>query len=449
MTETGPLQYYPQSALESLVSRGVSIPVVEQVAISKDVLLENISSRAVLHPFTRLEGSETAIGEGAIIGHSGPATLQNSTVGPNSVIGAQGPITLRSTHCGPGTVLGSGVAEDAVFLGREGVEPAFTTGYGFRVRKGSLYEEGANSAQHTDTKMTLLLPFVTLGSNINWCDVLVAGGTGPNMGEFSEVGSGVIHFNFTPRGDKATASDFGNVTQGVFLNQPRVFLGGNGSMIGPLSAQFGAITTAGGRYSGMLPAGLNLGDPPPDLSRATGFDLAHYGSIKRIFDQQMRFIGELAALESWYTQVRMDVLAQGDRAKRVLYEKGREMVRLNLTERIAQLGRLASAMEISAKGIESTSPGDLRIAQQRALLDAWPEIEEHIKVVTDNSIEAYPLPDFVRKGLETAATQSTAYTQVIQTLPPEAVSSGVTWLQGIRDAVANQKILALVPEISR
>ena len=68
--------------------------------------------------------------------------------------------------------------------------------------------------------------------------------------EFSEVGSGTVHFNFTPRGDKATGSCFGNVREGVLLNQPRLFLGGNASLIGPMQAAFGALTPAAGNYRG-------------------------------------------------------------------------------------------------------------------------------------------------------------------------------------------------------
>ncbi|MDP7463941.1 MAG: hypothetical protein QF614_05580, partial [SAR324 cluster bacterium] len=91
---------------------------------------------------------------------------------------------------GPNSVLGSGVAEDCVFLGKETLFNDFTTGSGFRIRKGSLYEEDASIAQHTDTKMTILFPWVTLGSNSNLCDLLISGGNGPELGHFTEVGSG-------------------------------------------------------------------------------------------------------------------------------------------------------------------------------------------------------------------------------------------------------------------
>ena len=107
--------------------------------------------------------------------------------------------------------------------------------------------------------MTLLMPWVTLGSNINLCDALIAGGSGAELGAFSEVGSGSIHFNFTPSGDKATASLFGNVVEGVFLNQERLFIGGNNCLLGPMEADFGASTAAGIRIHGKLSKGLHTG----------------------------------------------------------------------------------------------------------------------------------------------------------------------------------------------
>ncbi|HEX7926398.1 MAG TPA: hypothetical protein VF678_02335, partial [bacterium] len=358
-----PADYYTDAEVAALASRGVVVPLPGQVAIHRSVSLERIALGAVLHPFTRIAGAQTRIDAGAVIGKSGPATLEDAWVGARAVVGDLGPVTLRETTVGPGTVLGCGVAEQAVFLGKEATDPAFTTGYGFRVRRGSLYEEDASSAQFTDTKMTVLLPWVTLGSGLNWCDLLVSGGTGPGLGEFSEIGSGCIHFNFTPRGDKATASRIGNVVDGVFLDQPRVFIGGNASLVGPLAAPFGAVTAAGGRFTGTLQPGLNATQPEPAARGA--FDLEVYGSIRRVVASQFAYIGELAALDAWYAHVRA-LLAKGDAERADLYARGRAVVQVNLRERIAQLEALAQRMPRSAERIQRTNAADPRIAQQRA-----------------------------------------------------------------------------------
>jgi UDP-N-acetylglucosamine/UDP-N-acetylgalactosamine diphosphorylase len=51
-------------------------------------------------------------------------------------------------------------------------------------------------------KQTILFPFVTLGSLINFCDIFMSGGS--DRKNHSEVGSSYIHFNYTPNQDKAT-----------------------------------------------------------------------------------------------------------------------------------------------------------------------------------------------------------------------------------------------------
>ena len=140
------------AAVEKLRSRGVIMPNPAQVFIGGEVPHDAISPGAVLHPFCRITGETTRIGAGAVIGLAGAATLHDSRLGVGCVVGELGAVTLKGVTCGPGTVLGCGVAEDSVFLGKESAADSlatgsFTTGYGFRVRRGSLYEEDASSAQ--------------------------------------------------------------------------------------------------------------------------------------------------------------------------------------------------------------------------------------------------------------------------------------------------------------
>ena len=82
-----------------------------------------------------------------------------------------------------------------------------------------------------------------LGSLVNFCDCLMAGGASPS--DHSEVGSSYIHFNFTPAGDKSTPSSFGDVPQGVMLDQPAIFLGGQGGAVGPIRVAYGTVIAAG------------------------------------------------------------------------------------------------------------------------------------------------------------------------------------------------------------
>ncbi|MBI4081954.1 MAG: hypothetical protein HY423_05020 [Candidatus Lambdaproteobacteria bacterium] len=434
--------YYRPEEVAALARRGVAVAEPRLVAIGREVPLERIAAGVRLHPFCRIVGAQTRIDAGAEIGRAGPATLEETQVGARAVVGDLGPVTLREVCLGPGTVLGCGAAEQAVFLGKEGREPPFTAGYGFRVRAGSLYEEDSSSAQHTDTKMTILFPWVTLGSNLNWCDLLVAGGTAPELGRFSEVGSGAIHFNFTPRGDKATGSLLGNVTDGVFLDRPRLFIGGNSSVIGPVRVAFGAITPAGARLRGEIGPGATPAEQHADAPSDRGGEI--YGSVARVYRSQVLLIGELAALDGWYGEARARI-ARGDPDQTELYRRGRELVPLNLTERVRQLGALVARLEGSIALLEAGRPGDPRIAQQRALVEHWPRIERHL---LNHAAAVELMPAALRDGLaESAARHGRVYTRVVQGLPPAAVAAGRAWLRGIAGRVATPEMLAAVPTL--
>jgi hypothetical protein len=79
------------------------------------------------------------------------------------------------------------------------------------------------------------------------------------------MGSGFIHFNFTPRGrsgDKATPSLIGDVVHGVFLRQPRIFLGGLSGIVGPQKVGFGSFTVAGQVLRREVPSNRIVGDVP-------------------------------------------------------------------------------------------------------------------------------------------------------------------------------------------
>ena len=72
---------------------------------------------------------------------------------------------------------------------------------------------------------------------------MLSGGT--DLKNHSEIGSSYVHFNYTINKDKATPSLFGNVIDGIFLDQNPIFLGGQGGAVGPINVAFGSKITAG------------------------------------------------------------------------------------------------------------------------------------------------------------------------------------------------------------
>ncbi|MCA9659864.1 MAG: UDP-N-acetylglucosamine pyrophosphorylase, partial [Myxococcales bacterium] len=142
------------------------------------------------------------------------------------------------------------------------------------------------------------------GSLINFCDCLMAGGS--SRRDHSEVGSGYIHFNFTPwgaRGDKATPSLVGDVPRGVLLRERRIFLGGSGGMIGPRNVGFGAVVGAGSVMRS------DVADDRLSLQRGRALDRPldpeHLDPLAARYERNLRYIGELVALRAWYREVRL------------------------------------------------------------------------------------------------------------------------------------------------
>ncbi len=336
------ISFYSKEKLISLRNQGVIIPDMNSVLIGNEIPPENISPGSTLYPFVRIHGEKTTIHQGSQIGKYGSTTLQDSWIGENVIVGNLGPVTLKNVVVGPENILGSGVAENSVFLGKDSNVNKFTTGYGFSIRKGTLFEEDSSSAQHTDTKMTILFPWSTLGSNINFCDVMLAGGTGPEIGFFSEVGSGTIHFNYTIRGDKATASIFGDVCRGVFLNMERIFIGGNSSLIGPMKADYGVMTAANSRLNGILSKGLNFGKPLS--SGRIRYETKVFFGVLDIVIKQIAVLAELAALYYWYKQIRVPCIAQTNE-KKFIYSSGLRIVNLNFEERLSQLSQFMANVQ--------------------------------------------------------------------------------------------------------
>ena len=425
--------YYTPDQLRMFQEQGVIIPDLSSVRIGCEVAAEKISAGSTLHPFVRINGRKTEIHAGAHIGMAGPATLDNSWIGENVVVGSLGAVTLKDTVVGPGSILGSGVAEQAVLLGKETMVNDFSTGYGFRIRKGTLYEEDASSAQHTDTKMTVLFPWTTLGSNINFCDVLLAGGTSPKPGYFSEVGSGTIHFNFSIRGDKATASLFGDASSGVFLDQERLFIGGNNSLLGPIQADFGAMTAANVRINGYCSSGLNFGRSLPNGK--IDYDPRIFLGALGIVEKQVNVLAELTSLLNWYQQIRIACVAKTSE-QRYIYEAGLRIVELNYQARLAHLQSYMDALANShSLTMVIKSVSEKEITNQKHLLERWFNIQKQL--VKPGRYELI-VPKLLTDNIEEQQVQGEkAYTKLIQNLPHECKHAGKQWLKSITTKVRN------------
>src|SRR5919106_1328395 len=388
--------------VRALLKAGARIPRPETVVIGPEVRLDRIDARGlVLHSGTKISGARTVILEGAELGYEEPVTLDNAVLGRR-------------------VKLQGGFVKDSVLL--DGCEAR----QGFHGREGCLLEEDSYFAHNVGLKMTIVFPFVVLGSLINFCDCLLAGG--PSRKHHSEVGSGFIHFNFSPRGDKATPSMFGDVPRGVMLDQAPIFLGGLAGVVGPTRIGFGSVLAAGSVYRADYDEDLLvLGERRRDGS--TAFQPRSLGAIRAKVSKNVLYVGELGALWAWYRHVRPS-LAGAEPLAQAVIAAGRTMVEANIDERLKQLDRFRDLVEDCVPEGGAGGASAPLAGEWHAFVDGWPAVRPILQDY--RSIEGRAdLREALAGRLRGQGAGS--YTAVIQALDPEARRLGSQWLRSVVD----------------
>ena len=394
---------------QKLIDRGVILPNPLSVEIADSVVPERIAPGVVIHSGCRLSGAETSIG-------------------PGSEIGAEAPVTIDDCQLGRKVELKGGFFSGATFLDKASM------GSGAHVRAGTLLEEESGGAHTVGFKQTIFLPFVTSGSLINFCDALMSGGTSRN--DHSEIGSSYIHFNFTPRQDKATASLIGDVPRGVFLDQPPIFLGGQGGLVGPARVAYGVVIPAGVicRQDALEENTLLV---PSALTCGSGkFVAGAYRDIHRTLYNNLIYIGNLWALRQWYRLVRISTMS-GDMFLEACRLGAVARIESGIKERVKRLKELAEKMpyslECARNGKSATLPPEMQ-ARQQALATRWPEMKEHLLNGPDDSVGASMRDEFLNRWKKIPPGGS--HVETVRALPREVRETGAKWLQAIVDAAS-------------
>ena len=308
--------------LDTLAGNGVILVDRRQTYVSEDVEIDRVYPGAVLFPGARLEGNRTLVAPCAQIGTEGPVTIKNAVVGHSAEIA-------------------SGFVEDAVMLGRSRAGP------NCHFRGGTILEEEASTGHTVGLKQTILMCYVTAGSLINFCDCLMSGGR--SRKEHSEIGSGFIHFNYTPwgqHGDKATASLIGNVVDGVFLDRDRIFLGGLAGLVGPEQIGFGAFTVAG--------QVIRQSVADSSIYSEAGIDKKGKWNSGRLDSSPERalmnlsYLAQLIALHRWYAAVRLHRarMHEEDPSLQIVIAEAIKTIEDCMHERIDKFNTYASERQI-------------------------------------------------------------------------------------------------------
>ena len=395
------LKHGSEAKIVALMKKGVEIPSPASIEIGDEVDMNRISGDGiVIHAGCKIFGADTLILAGVKLGYEAPATVDNCQIGPE--------VELKG-----------GYFNKSVFLDKAKL------GMGAHVREASILEEQASIAHTVALKHTILFPFVTLGSLINFCDCLMAGGT--SRKNHSEVGSAYIHFNFTPSQDKATASLIGDVPRGVMLNQKPIFLGGQGGLVGPCRLNYGITVAAGSivrkdelRSDRLLVGGAGKGG---SLAFAPG----RFRNDTRIIANNLIYIGNLIALGQWYAQVRS--LFVCNNFPQTLLQGLQEKVDLAVAERINRLEAVISKKPEQGRTDESCDS----LKQRLQLHERWPEVKASLAAKKSRGCKNDLMDKFLAGVLNGISRSGKDYLRVIQGLDPADAEGGTHWLQGIID----------------
>ncbi|MFO8241080.1 MAG: hypothetical protein R6T90_08785 [Dissulfuribacterales bacterium] len=391
-----------------LVNKGVDIPNPLTLDIGNEVSPDRISGKGVtIYPGCRIYGKNTVISAGTVLGCEAPVTIDDCQLGPN--------VKLRG-----------GYFNKAVFLEKANL------GLGSHVRAGCILEEEASVAHCVGLKQTILFPFVTLGSLINFCDCLMAGGT--SRKDHSEVGSSFIHFNFTPDGDKTTASLIGDVPRGVMLNQPAIFLGGQGGIVGPARVGFGDVIAAGTLLrkdideENKLVFGKGMSGEIKDRHPNS------YTSIGRIVGNNIRYLANLVALEQWYTHVRQPFFQKQEFGD-LVYAGAMTNLSLAKDERIKRL----QAMADKAKAAIGKYPDKKQFdAGKQEFYAAVKTIRDIFFQLPVNNLGAEWRDGFIASVHTHIQGGGKKYIDFIKGLPADASRTGVQWLETIIERLCGE-----------
>lgn len=374
----------------ALIERGATIPNPWTVDIDDDVDVNLIGSNVVIHPGTRIRGARTVISPGCVLGSEGPVTMENCQLGPK----------VR---------LEGGFFSGAVFL--EGA----SMGLGAHVRPGTLIEEHASGAHTVGLKQTILFPHATLGSLINFCDAMLTGGTSAK--DHSEVGSSYIHFNFTPDGDKSTPSLFGDVPRGVLVDQPPIFLGGQGGAVGPVRTGFGVVVGAGSVLRDDIDEDgvLVLPDQVPGLRRPN--TRHRYRRLNALLEKNLTYIGSLVALQNWYQQVRSLFFARQGFGSHV---QAGALAALDAGHR-----ERVKRVEALLAGIEPDDEARRELVERSG---------DFLAATAPVSVAA---PEALVEHLAAQAAHGTDYLTAIRSLDTDQRAAVTTWLTAVIDQVCS------------
>ena len=210
------------------------------------------------------------------------------------------------------------------------------------------------------------------------------------------------------------------------LNQPAIFLGGQGGMVGPVRMGFGNVTAANSVLRGDYPEDNKLIVGKTYSGKTTAFKPRSYPGIRRVVENNIVYIANLMALENWYVNVRKPFL-ESQEFGGLIYAGLLDKLALARKERLKRLKALAEkARASSGTGGETAGRNEFydKFAGVEALFTSGAQ---------HGSCEKYR-DDFLSALAGVLGSGRANYISAVQGLPADISRKGTVWLQAVADA---------------
>ena len=404
------------SIIEKLLAKNVLIPAPHQVYIDDDVCPDNIEPEAVIMPGVVIQGSQTLIG-------------RKTRLGPGGY--------FVDVRCGRQVKLATGHYDNCVFLdyseARSGAE----------IRGGTLFMEGSQAAHTVGCKMTILGIKVTLGSLINFCDIFVSGGSDEPFG-FTEIGSGAIHYNFTPNALKFGSLIGPGAPGEMFGLFPRTFIGGQTQIIAPTLIGSQVLVAAGTAVRKPLADGIFAIAPPlPPGKKSYHPDLIAAAHSKFLITATL--IAHYQVLAGYFTNVRLAYARchQDDFAEK-LCRQALSMIAANISERMDWLfnrsegsqrcdffSKLPQSLCLHQQALANAGAGKTRflleqVAEHQLLIARQHQLQQCLQ---QSLAPGEVPPDLDYRRRPAAANPGVSYLDWVKALEPASRQRGGAWLR--------------------
>jgi UDP-N-acetylglucosamine/UDP-N-acetylgalactosamine diphosphorylase len=216
----------------------------------------------------------------------------------------------------------------------------------------------------------------------------------------------------------------GNVFDGVFLNKPPIFLGGQGGMIGPVRIGFGCTSAAGSilRRDELKENRLIFENIHKNLNttQKTGI----YLSINRVLKNNLFYISNLIALKNWYLYVRKKYL------NIKILNFAIETIDLSIKERIKQLEKLSDKVKTGLEILKKEGKNSKLVELKENFCDNTQAVTDTIINFSDNfELCTKERDNFLQKFESENNNQN--YLDKIHSIDKSVLNSGQLWLKTI------------------